>query len=103
MKKIKEVKEDDDAKVEHFILEEDEVNDFFVKEKKKGYNQTYYNKHKIDLLEKMKVKEPCHICDKLISKTNLRRHRRKCDENRCVKREEFWDQIKKFVENNLKK
>jgi hypothetical protein len=50
-------------------------------EKKRGYNNTYYDKHKSDILENIKVKVPCIICDKLISKSNCSRHVKKCREN----------------------
>jgi uncharacterized membrane-anchored protein len=60
---------------------DDGYDDYFLKKaKKKGYNETYYNKHKTELLDKIKVKVPCDICDKLISKSNLLRHKKKCDE-----------------------
>jgi len=39
MKKIKAVRQDDDAKVEHFILDEDDVNKYFSKRKKKHHQR----------------------------------------------------------------
>jgi hypothetical protein len=81
MQEIEENKDENSIKI--YVLEEEDVNDYFLKEnkeKKKGYNQTYYNKHKTELLDKIKVKVPCDICDKLISKSNLLRHKKKCDE-----------------------
>jgi hypothetical protein len=66
--------------MEEIKIEKD-IHDYHLKlEKKKGYNQTYYNKHKTELLDKIKVKVPCDICDKLISKSNLLRHKKKCNE-----------------------
>jgi len=61
--------------IEENIISDDEK-DF--KSKKKVYNLTYYNKHKSQILEKLKEKRECPFCDKVVALSNLSRHRKNC-------------------------
>jgi hypothetical protein len=88
---------------------EDNNNIQLKQEKKRVYNNTYYDKHKSDILEKIKVKVPCGICDKLISKSNYSRHVNKCREKHLCDLElygeygEYIDEIdKKNLDENKK-
>jgi len=45
-----------------------------IKDRKKKYNDTYYNKNKEKVLEKLKVKIYCKYCDKHINKSSYTRH-----------------------------
>ena len=40
----------------------------------KDYNATYYQKNKVDLLLKYKVKTQCESCQKSVSKSNRSAH-----------------------------
>ncbi len=72
-------------------------------EKKKMYNLKYYNKHKEQVLLKMKVKTPCELCGKVLTLANMTRHQesRSCINN-CDKKckrdliKELSDQVQKL-------
>lgn len=46
-------------------------------EKQKIYSKTFYQKHRNEVLEKIKEKVPCVKCGKCISKSNTSRHLKK--------------------------
>ena len=43
-------------------------------EKRKQYNQQYYENHKVVLLEKLKTKVNCELCNRQVSFCNLQKH-----------------------------
>jgi len=44
---------------------------------KRGYNLKYYNKHKQEILEKLKEKIACPRCGKFISMSNMSKHKKR--------------------------
>lgn len=44
-------------------------------QKKKIYNMTYYKKNRLVVLETLKEKKECELCCKLISSSNMHRHK----------------------------
>ena len=44
-------------------------------QKKKIYNMTYYKKNRLVVLEKLKAKQQCELCGKLVSSSNMHRHK----------------------------
>jgi hypothetical protein len=48
-------------------------------EKRKEKSKRYYQRHKDERRQHMKEKTPCPICEKMISRRNLSRHRNFCE------------------------
>ena len=66
------------------------------KEKKKMYNTTYYTKHRNEMLIKLREKEQCPLCGKIISLSNLSRHQKGsgCINKKCCDNEKLKQTIK---------
>lgn len=43
---------------------------------KKVYNSRYYQKHREQLLTKIKEKKTCDVCGKCVSMSNMNRHKK---------------------------
>lgn len=56
-------------------------------EKRKNSNKNYYMKNRAIVLEKIKVKQSCELCNKVITACNMLRHQKSsaCINNGCVK------------------
>jgi hypothetical protein len=85
----------------------EEVKKLSEKDKKKMYNTKYYNKHRNEMLVKLREKEQCPLCGKMISLSNLSRHQKgsgcinkKCCEKQTIKidKNEFQELKDKLIE-----
>ena len=47
-----------------------------IEDKRKAYNNKYYQKNKEAILTKIKEKQPCEFCKKLITVPNMYRHQK---------------------------
>jgi hypothetical protein len=59
-----------------------------IKDQRKIHNQKYYAKHRLERLEKIKIKMECTLCHKQVSTSNMNRHMKgsNCINKDCIRK-----------------
>jgi septin family protein len=59
-----------------------------IKDQRKIHNQKYYAKHRLERLEKIKIKMECTLCHKQVSTSNMNRHMKgsNCVNKDCIRK-----------------
>jgi hypothetical protein len=59
-----------------------------IKDQRKTQNQKYYAKHRLERLEKIKIKMECTLCHKQVSTSNMNRHMKgsNCINKDCIRK-----------------
>jgi septin family protein len=59
-----------------------------IKDQRKTHNQKYYAKHRLERLEKIKIKMECTLCHKQVSTSNMNRHMKgsNCINKDCIRK-----------------
>jgi hypothetical protein len=59
-----------------------------IKDQRKIQNQKYYAKHRLERLEKIKIKMECTLCHKQVSISNMNRHMKgsNCVNKDCIRK-----------------
>jgi septin family protein len=59
-----------------------------IKDQRKIQNQKYYAKHRLERLEKIKLKMECTLCHKQVSTSNMNRHMKgsNCINKDCIRK-----------------
>jgi hypothetical protein len=64
------------------------IENMIIKNQRKAHNQKYYAKHRLERLEKIKIKKECTLCHKQVSTSNMNRHMKgsNCINKDCIRK-----------------